>query len=101
MLLSRVEIQTRAPEEVELAPRQPTNMQETREDPALRGTDGQPKGNGADESPMPPPKAQPIRRPSPSAMNPGDPSTWGKIPRNARCPCGSGRKYKHCHGKVA
>lgn len=26
---------------------------------------------------------------------------WGKTPRNARCPCGSGKKYKHCHGKIA
>ncbi len=23
-----------------------------------------------------------------------------KIPRNAPCPCGSGKKYKHCHGKI-
>ncbi len=29
---------------------------------------------------------------------PGDPSSWGKVPRNAPCPCGSGKKYKHCHG---
>lgn len=29
-----------------------------------------------------------------------DPSTWGKVPRNALCPCGSGRKYKHCHGRA-
>ena len=28
----------------------------------------------------------------------GDPSTWGKVARNAACPCGSGRKFKHCHG---
>ena len=27
-----------------------------------------------------------------------DPSTWGKIGRNEACPCGSGKKYKHCHG---
>jgi preprotein translocase subunit SecA len=27
-----------------------------------------------------------------------DPETWGKIPRNTPCPCGSGKKYKHCHG---
>ena len=27
-----------------------------------------------------------------------DQSTWGKVARNAPCPCGSGRKYKHCHG---
>jgi preprotein translocase subunit SecA len=33
------------------------------------------------------------------AMNPKDPSTWGKVSRNAVCPCGSGKKYKHCHGK--
>ena len=29
----------------------------------------------------------------------GDPATWGKVARNAPCPCGSGRKYKHCHGR--
>ena len=32
------------------------------------------------------------------AVNPADPSTWGKVQRNAVCPCGSGKKYKHCHG---
>ena len=26
---------------------------------------------------------------------------WKNIPRNSPCPCGSGKKYKHCHGKVA
>lgn len=26
---------------------------------------------------------------------------WGKVQRNAPCPCGSGKKFKHCHGKVA
>jgi len=33
--------------------------------------------------------------------DPGDPSTWGKVGRNEPCPCGSGRKYKHCHGRFA
>jgi preprotein translocase subunit SecA len=28
----------------------------------------------------------------------GDPNSWGKISRNDPCPCGSGKKYKHCHG---
>jgi uncharacterized protein YecA (UPF0149 family) len=32
--------------------------------------------------------------------DPGDPSTWGKVARNESCPCGSGKKYKHCHGTV-
>ncbi len=35
------------------------------------------------------------------APDPDNPETWGKIPRNAPCPCGSGSKYKHCHGKLA
>jgi preprotein translocase subunit SecA len=30
--------------------------------------------------------------------NPADPGSWGKVQRNALCPCGSGKKYKHCHG---
>lgn len=34
-------------------------------------------------------------------MDPNNPETWGKVGRNAACPCGSGKKYKHCHGKVA
>ena len=32
-------------------------------------------------------------------INPNDPSTWGKVGRNDLCPCGSEKKYKHCHGK--
>ncbi|NCN86153.1 MAG: hypothetical protein GW909_14975, partial [Sphingomonadales bacterium] len=31
--------------------------------------------------------------------NPQDPFDGSKVSRNAPCPCGSGRKYKHCHGK--
>ncbi len=27
-------------------------------------------------------------------------SPWAKTPRNAPCPCGSGKKYKHCHGRI-
>jgi preprotein translocase subunit SecA len=36
-----------------------------------------------------------------AARNPNDPKTWGKVGRNEACPCGSGKKYKHCHGKFA
>src|SRR3954452_15486264 len=32
-------------------------------------------------------------------VNPSDPTTWGKVGRNDPCPCGSGKKYKHCHGR--
>ena len=30
-----------------------------------------------------------------------DPTTWGTPSRNDTCPCGSGKKFKHCHGKLA
>ncbi|MFC3692779.1 preprotein translocase subunit SecA [Chenggangzhangella methanolivorans] len=36
-----------------------------------------------------------------AAVDPNDPATWANTPRNAECPCGSGKKYKHCHGKYA
>ena len=38
-------------------------------------------------------------RPRPPSTPP-IPATWGKVSRNAPCPCGSGRKYKQCHGKL-
>jgi len=39
-------------------------------------------------------------RPRPAtAVDPADPATWKNISRNAPCPCGSGKKYKHCHGR--
>ena len=42
-----------------------------------------------------------VRRAAAAKLDPDDPSTWGRISRNAPCPCGAGRKYKHCHGKAA
>ncbi|MFT0875585.1 preprotein translocase subunit SecA [Rhodopseudomonas sp. G2_2311] len=33
--------------------------------------------------------------------DPNKPETWGKVGRNEDCPCGSGKKYKHCHGRYA
>jgi preprotein translocase subunit SecA len=30
-----------------------------------------------------------------------DPKTWGNPGRNDPCPCGSGKKFKHCHGRLA
>ena len=32
--------------------------------------------------------------------DPNNPATWGKVGRNEACPCGSGKKYKHCHGAL-
>ena len=83
-----------------------TRLRETREDPALVGA-------GAPAAPAMPAAApgafgqqaprmvQTTVRHAPPvgvALDPNDPSTWGKVQRNAPCPCGSGKKFKHCHG---
>ncbi|MFN7126307.1 MAG: preprotein translocase subunit SecA [Allorhizobium sp.] len=36
----------------------------------------------------------------PQDRNPQDPKSWGTVGRNEPCPCGSGKKYKHCHGAL-
>jgi preprotein translocase subunit SecA len=38
---------------------------------------------------------------APAEHEPENPATWGRIGRNQACPCGSGNKYKHCHGAFA
>ena len=38
---------------------------------------------------------------APEDRDPNNPATWGKIGRNEACPCGSGKKFKHCHGTFA
>ena len=65
------------------------------------------------EEPPPPPPPVQVTAPAKAArvlamaggddsdVNPADPSTWGRVQRNAPCPCGSGRKYKQCHGRLA
>jgi preprotein translocase subunit SecA len=40
-------------------------------------------------------EAAPLRKPAPFVRQ------IGKVGRNDPCPCGSGKKYKHCHGKLA
>ena len=46
--------------------------------------------------------AQAALAPVPAAQrDPQNPATWGKVGRNEDCPCGSGKKFKHCHGKFA
>ena len=43
-------------------------------------------------------KQEPIRN-FKGNIDPQNPQTWGKVSRNDLCPCGSGKKFKHCHGK--
>ena len=56
-------------------------------------------GRGRVANPDPPPvhAARP-HAPAGASARTNDPSTWGKVGRNDPCPCGSGRKYKQCHG---
>jgi preprotein translocase subunit SecA len=83
--------------EMRVTPQQPAFAEEPREaamaeELRATGTDGRP----------PPVRPRPPRRangadgePRPAARAP-----WAGTPRNAQCPCGSGRKFKHCHGRV-
>lgn len=87
--LSLVEINT-DPEVIEAMRKeaqQKQAMKEGRMDPALMGTPR--KGAGAPVRPFP----------QKQEFDADNPDTWGKVPRNAPCPCGSGKKFKHCHGK--
>ncbi len=94
-VLSHVELQRAAAQtEDDLFPaRPPSALKETRRDPAFAELDGPPSLQQAAE-------AMSQRHISGFAINPNDHSTWGKVQRNQPCPCGSGRKYKHCHGKM-
>ena len=86
-VLSHLELKIDASED-ELEQRmQRTDMIETRNDPAFGDT------TTTDT------RATSLRRKPAEIVDPNDPMTWGKVSRNAPCPCGSGRKFKHCHGK--
>jgi preprotein translocase subunit SecA len=43
--------------------------------------------------------AAPAQAAEPAPMQPVVKDEWSKTPRNAPCPCGSGKKFKMCHGK--
>ena len=91
-LLSHIEIQVDVPNPVP----EPETPREAKQQPAMAGQfgDAQPADTEA-------PARQPARNAAAAEMDPNDPGTWGKVSRNAACPCGSGKKYKHCHGKLA
>jgi preprotein translocase subunit SecA len=72
-------------------------MIESREDPALV-----PAGaNALPERPAAAAQQRSMRAAAgPAASAAGELAQSGKVQRNAPCPCGSGKKYKHCHGKI-
>ena len=75
--LSHVQVQL-TPPEPEMPP-----MQEQHIDPTTGENDAIPASANA------------------QGVDPNNPATWGKVRRNEPCPCGSGKKYKHCHGAIA
>tara|TARA_R110002110_G_scaffold85816_2_gene223585 strand:+ start:175710 stop:178439 length:2730 start_codon:yes stop_codon:yes gene_type:complete len=92
-LLSHIEIQVNTPEAVP-APQTPQDVQ----------TQHASVGQFGDATPRPDNSgagAPSARGQAVATIDPEDPSTWGKVPRNAPCPCGTGKKYKHCHGRSA
>jgi preprotein translocase subunit SecA len=73
-----------------------------------RGPELSPAGGGLDPTAefaagQPAPRTGgPVLRPvTAPEVRDDDPTTWAKTPRNAPCPCGSGKKYKFCHGQAA
>jgi preprotein translocase subunit SecA len=86
-MLARVEI---GPEPAPMPP--PPRMVESRAEPAMA------------EAGFAMASAEPARVTSIAmrgdSVDPNDLSTWRNSPRNAPCPCGSGRKFKHCHGRT-
>ncbi|MFB6317404.1 preprotein translocase subunit SecA [Saccharicrinis sp. FJH54] len=83
--LMRAQIPTREPEQVREAVERRSDMSKynTRKDEVAAGG-----RSGGEDPDQPKPKAQPVR-------------VDKKVGRNDPCPCGSGKKYKQCHGKDA
>ena len=88
-ILLRTVIQNNSADELQNKQTKHTNLQEIHETPS-----------GMTNSTAPEPeKATPFQY-NKGAIDPNNPATWGKVARNDLCPCGSGKKYKHCHGQV-
>ena len=88
--LSRVELRSEPPPE-DLQPHAPQSARAIHETPRAQIGDA-----GQDDAQT----QRVLPRVAPEQRNPNDPATWGRVARNEACPCGSGKKFKHCHGAV-
>jgi preprotein translocase subunit SecA len=92
--LAHIELQLQEPEQL-VAERTLPEMHASHIDPIT----------GENDAALPPPPGAMVAgapaRGAVQEIDPDDPGTWGKVGRNAPCPCGSGKKFKRCHGKVA
>ncbi|PJK29983.1 preprotein translocase subunit SecA [Minwuia thermotolerans] len=88
--LSNLELRMDEPEQAVPQPRGPSQDELVAVHPEAGGVDDAAAAEQGD--------TQTVVRRKAEAANPDDPSSWGRVRRNAPCPCGSGKKYKHCHG---
>ena len=93
LVLHHIELQLSPTEDLVIERHQPA-MVESHEDASLFRDEDEPTGPVVAALPLHVRKAADV-------LDPDDPSTWGRISRNSPCPCGTGKKYKHCHGRVA
>jgi preprotein translocase subunit SecA len=91
-VLSRVEIRVQRPEDAEVR-RPAPRVQAVHPEPvpALVGAGAPAPGD---------PSAGWRQAPQRQLVDRADPATWAGVARNQPCPCGSGKKYKYCHGKI-
>ena len=108
-LLTHIELRLNEEDTEALQPREQETV-ETREDPAFAGLAPPkpltPEEDAAAVEALPDTLADEEAQPKlgtrrHAEFNEEDPSTWNQTGRNAPCPCGSGKKYKQCHGKLA
>jgi preprotein translocase subunit SecA len=92
--LMRIQVVFQQPEPAELPPMFAQHL-----DPATGENEfDMPQGGGFGAAPALGFAAAAEMEPTPS-RDPNDPSSWGRVGRNEPCPCGSGKKFKHCHGQ--
>jgi len=101
VILSHMELQVTGMDELDLYGRSDPDMYDMYQNPAFLDADVDPimmdgEDGGVGLSPVSP--SPMVLRRAADEIDPEDPSTWGKVSRNAPCPCGSGKKYKRCHG---
>ena len=92
-VLAQVELQMYDPNDNDVFGRGEQEMYESHDDPAFSVDDLEEDQRAFAAVPL-------NRRKAANDLDPNDPSTWGRVSRNAPCPCGSGNKYKRCHGAV-
>ena len=109
-LLTHVDLRLNEEDEAALRP-PPQEIHETREDPAFAGlAPAATPATAGDAAALPAPPAMSdeeilaaeaklgtVRH---AEFDEDDPTTWGRTGRNAPCPCGSGKKFKQCHGNL-